>query len=101
MEKNQTLQVTDLQKKKQQVLEQLHGLLDGAKVEHYKEWLVVLACKLLVSAEHSDVPTKPYGGEYEVADGNIWAFWRFFDFLEHYGIDSEVMKQIIEQEKAA
>ena len=46
MEKNQTLQVTDLQKEKQQALKQLYDLLDYQGVKNYKEWLIQISCLL-------------------------------------------------------
>ena len=56
MEKNQTLQVTDLQKKKQQVLEQLYSLLDYQDVKKYKEWLIQISCFLMLGADRdSDI----------------------------------------------
>ncbi len=93
MEKNQTLQVTDLQEQTQEVLKAVRGLLENDKPWIYKEWFVVIAVELM-AAHNPDSSINKHISAPCMDARIIYQFWNFFCHLKSEGITYKQMTKI-------
>ena len=85
----------EAQKKKQDALEALKNLLDSPRIKNYKDWLFHINCQLLADEDKKSILPETLM-EPSVSALIMLSLWKFFDWLDDCGVDSEAIRIIID-----